>query len=319
MTSDKLPLDHLNTPDSDSKSATSAIYDEIDMRRPGLDSPKTRNSLPPGFATSGNLLVHMMGEGQIQNDNTTPEKGLVNILNQGRENLGPQSDSSFTNQELSKMVTPRNLTSSPFKAFEDLSALTEEPDKVPEGRHKSGCYVNNETYWIEAINNRIAKGDIDKDTLVISDTGHTPAIAYAMAQKFHSDIFMNLPAKQVTGITRKATEDQIQTFAQGIREGVGAGPRIGTSTLLGIDAHQDGPTAQSVLDKLPSAEKLKEMGIKKVFLCLESRDGSSSTHPYSSRGLPGIDSYLAKLKASGFNVVEGNCDMRPPEQFEMPT
>jgi len=90
--------------------------------------------------------------------------------------------------------------------------------------------LNNETYWIEAINNRMKTGAIDENTLVISDTGHTPAIAYAMAQKFHSDIYMNLPAKQEKN--RKGTQDQIQTFAEGIRDGVNAGPRVGTSTLL---------------------------------------------------------------------------------------
>jgi hypothetical protein len=136
---------------------------------------------------------------------------IDSILNPGGGSdgpLGPTADGHFTNAELAKLAAPRDGHSA-FAGFEDLSVFTADDSRVPPGRITTGFYKNNEDVWLAEMNRRFSNGDIDQNTLVVAPTGHGPAIAYAMAQRYRSDIYFNYPSDKITeDISRHALQDQ---------------------------------------------------------------------------------------------------------------
>ena len=63
-------------------------------------------------------------------------------------------DTKLTARELGRLMQPRDANS-PFKGFQDLSAITAGGDTVPISRRASGLYTNNEDAWLSEVDRSI--------------------------------------------------------------------------------------------------------------------------------------------------------------------
>lgn len=217
------------------------------------------------------------------------------------------ADGSYTNKELAKLIASKRL-SSPFKQFENLNAFTAAPEIIPQGRIASGYFKRNEDYWLESMNSRFRRGDIDSSTLLVADTGHGATIGYAMANRFRSDIFMHLPrAKDAISMMR--IQDQGQTFFKGIHDALQAG-RVGSSTLLVLDSHLPALSVETVAS-LPTASQLRSLGVSKVFFGFEGRPFAAGPKPWSTSERVPLDNWLTRLHSDGIPVVSDGLDIRP--------
>lgn len=187
-------------------------------------------------------------------------------------------DTKLTSSELGRLMQPRDANS-PFKGFQDLSAIAAGGDTVPIGRRAAGLYTNNEDAWLVEVDRRIRNGDIDQNTLVVGMTGHGPTIAHEMAKHFHSDIYQHYPDGASEPRFAEMKRDQFQTFAKATSDYLKQ-PRIGSSTFVDVDIHQEAPLTKEVVASLPDAEQLIRMGIKKVFVAEEKPPSPDGVKPY---------------------------------------
>ena len=227
-----------------------------------------------------------------------------------QELLAPfkSADSRYANAELARLISAKPAKDSPFAGFQNLGVFAAEPMKVPTDRVTLGYFQGNEDYWLESMRSRFSAGHIDANTLLVADTGHGPTIAYAMANRFRSDIFMHLPYSPEPIGAAERTQSQAQTFFRGINEAMQAGSRHGSSTVLIRDGHVPNLSAQ-VAESLPSASTLKSIGITKVLFGIECRPTGPARWIGSQR--TPLDSWLTKVHSDGMPVYFDGLDIRP--------
>ncbi|MBS1997046.1 MAG: hypothetical protein JSS86_12070 [Cyanobacteria bacterium SZAS LIN-2] len=210
-----------------------------------------------------------------------PELPPIAIRGDGHAS-GEGEDTRLTSRQLAQLMQPRD-PNSPFRGFEDLSAIAAGGDTVPQGRRAAGQYANNEDVWQREVDRRIQNGDIDQNTLVVAITGHGPTIGYEMAKHFHSDIYQHYPAGALEPGFAEMKRDQAQTFAKATSDLLKQ-PRIGSSTVLDVDIHQDAaPLSKETVDSLPTADQLMRMGIKKIFVAEEKPPNADGAKPYETQ------------------------------------
>lgn len=243
--------------------------------------------------------------------------------------LPPAADSLLSAAELARLMEPRNLEHSPFKAYQDLSMYEKLGNYVSPGRRSQNLYENNETVFQKEVQHRILNGDIDKDTLVVAITGHGPTIGFEMAKQFGSDIFSHQSASQQNDFDLRFIKlPQAQTFAKSTHDILASKPREGASTLLDVDLHLYEPSFEwSPNDKLidtdllPQADELWNLGVKKILLLEEKAPNCSGKDSYVLRPDENLDGrrpwlnplfeWLNRLKEDGrFVMNEDGIDAR---------
>jgi hypothetical protein len=247
--------------------------------------------------------------------------------------LPPAADTNFTSAQLADLVTPESIQDSPFGRFHDLSLFARDPAVIPAGRREGPeyYYFHDELPWLSSLETRFNCGDIDAHTLVIANTGHGPAIALAMAQRFRSDIFMNYPSESIAcpGSAGRIL-DQGQSFFQGIHTAIVSGQRQASSTLLTVEFHQDHPMLKELAAALPSAKGLRQLGINRIFYAVEDhRDPRGvqqfnfaaverrqhdrklyRSHRESAKNFQPLHEWLRDVQRQGFNVLTDGIDIR---------
>ena len=167
----------------------------------------------------------------------------------------------------------------PFAHLHDSDFLRLEPDFVPEGRRQAGQYEDNETRWLASTQKAIEKGIIDKDTLVVSVTGHSLPMAEVITNRFASDVITILPAgmriveEDVIGaeaydIRKKGIYDQAQSFVHTIARNHDHAKRDGASTVVMMDVHGTA-LPEEMMQKFPSAQELQSFGFKNILVVTE--------------------------------------------------
>jgi len=226
----------------------------------------------------------------------------------------PGSDTAHSNAFLAQLLEPRN-PSSPFAGLHDLSVLTQSPNYVPAGRRATNLYFGNETPWLQSLQNRFNNGDIDGQTLLVTQTGHGAPIAYAMAQRFRSDIFMNYPKAQFAfeANVHRLT-DQAQSFYSGINDALNSGERKGVSTMVSLDLHQEYPMSEALAKSFPAPSTLRAAGFRKVFVGTENPSRVAVTRPFTdiTANSPNFSALQNWLHSANKHVpvVQGNLDLR---------
>ena len=241
--------------------------------------------------------------------------------------LPPPADTSLSAAELARLIEPRDLEHSPFKAYQDLSMYEKLGDYVAPGRRSQNLFKDNETVFQKEIQLRFLNGDIDKDTLVVAVTGHGPTIAYEMAKRFGSDIFTHENTDNDFNL-KSIKLPQLQTFANSTHDILASKPREGASTLLDVDLHLFEPSFHwSSNDKLidtnllPKSDDLWNLGVKKILLLEERAPECSGKEVYILRQAEELDGrhpwlnplfeWLNRLKKDGrFIMHEDGIDAR---------
>ncbi|MBT3705137.1 hypothetical protein HOG17_05155 [Candidatus Peregrinibacteria bacterium] len=240
---------------------------------------------------------------------------------------GPKEDTKLSAAELADLYTPRTPEDSPFGQYQDLSGIRSEGEKIPEGRRSTELYTHNEEQWLKEIHRRIINKDIDENTLVVAISGHGPTVAHAMAQHFHSDIYCRYPEETSDENMLKVKLDQMQSFAKATNEELKKS-RKGSSTFIDVDIHQTKPIPQNIIDSLPSADQLIEMGITKIFIGQEKAPNKDGPTKYIKRNIntppltpptpeDSIYEWLNKLIEDGrIQIIEDGIDIRHLEKMK---
>lgn len=237
----------------------------------------------------------------------------------------PAGDTAYTDEQMGALATPNRIRSSPLFALHDVSLFSNENQRIFAGRFKMGQYEDNERHFLRGMERQFNLGNIDAETLVVSHLGHGPTVAYAMAHRFRSDIFMHLPrnvfdaapddlmGQIVKNGNHMRVLEQGQTFFKGTADAVNAGAREKSSALLSLEAHQTVPVSRGFVNALPSADDLRAIGIKKVFVASESYPyafGPKQFSGMSSSEFRPVSQWLSNIRNSGIPVLEDGVDMR---------